>query len=378
MADRRGAFIYRDSMSRHVLREDHVFKPVRLRYTYELLEAFRAFEAENGRLVDPRKATDEEVQTFHTPDYVAAVKAFGEGRMLVDPARYNFSQCGDNPTYPGMFDAGTLAVGGSLMAADMILDGEVDAAFNPGGGLHHAAAGNTSGFCVFNDAVVAIKRMVDRGMRVAYVDIDVHHGDGVQNAFYDTDAVLTISVHESGRFIFPGTGYPNETGTGAGTGYAVNLPLAPYTDDEIYLDAFGQIVPPLVRAFEPDVLVTQLGIDTYHSDILGHLLISTQGFTKAVKTLAGLVGQPGRWLALGGGGYDVEAVARCWALAYGVMLGREWPDETPGSYRERSGVETLRDASGPRLEEGDREKIREFARRSVEEVKKEVFGYHRV
>ena len=378
MADRRGAFIYRDSMSRHVLREDHVFRPVRLRYTYELLEEFGAFEVENGRLVDPRHATDEEVQTFHTPDYVAAVKAFGEGRMLVDPARYNFSQYGDNPTYPGMFDAGTLVVGGSLMAADMILDGEVDAAFNPGGGLHHAAAGNTSGFCVFNDAVIAIKRMVDRGMKVAYVDIDVHHGDGVQTAFYDTDAVLTISVHESGRFIFPGTGYPNETGTGAGTGYAVNLPLAPYTDDEIYLDAFGQIVPPVVRAFEPDVLVTQLGIDTYHSDILGHLLISTQGFTKAVETLAALAEQPGRWLALGGGGYDVEAVARCWALAYGVMLGREWPQETPDSYRERSGVETLRDASGPKLEEGDREKIREFARRSVEEVKKEVFGYHRV
>ena len=375
MTERRGAFIYRDSMSRHVLREDHVFKPVRLRYTYELLEAYRAFEAENGRLIDPQHATDEEVQTFHTPDYVAAVKAFGDGRMLVDPSRYNFSQYGDNPTYPGMFDAGTLVVGGSLMAADMILDGEVDAAFNPGGGLHHAAAGNTSGFCVFNDAVIAIKRMVDRGMKVAYVDIDVHHGDGVQTAFYDTDAVLTISVHESGRFIFPGTGYPNETGTGSGTGYAVNLPLAPYTDDEIYHEAFGQIVPPLVRAFEPDVIVTQLGIDTYHSDILGHLLISTQGFTKAVETLAGMCD---RWLALGGGGYDVEAVARCWALAYGVMVGREWPEETPRSYKERSGVGTLRDESGPRLEEGDRAKIREFARRSVEEVKREVFGYHRV
>lgn len=375
MTDRRGAFIYRDSMSRHVLREDHVFKPVRLRYTYELLEEFGAFQVENGSLVDPRHASDEEVQTFHTPDYVAAVKAFGEGRMLVDPGRYNFSQHGDNPTYPGMFEAGTLVVGGSLMAADMILDGEVDAAFNPGGGLHHAAAGNTSGFCVFNDAVIAIKRMVERGMKVAYVDIDVHHGDGVQEAFYDTDSVLTISVHESGRFIFPGTGYPNETGTGPGTGYAVNLPLAPYTDDEIYHETFGEIVPPLVRAFEPDVIVTQLGIDTYHSDILGHLFISTQGFTKAVQILSGL---SDRWLALGGGGYDVEAVARCWALAYGVMLEREWPEETPGSYRERSGVDTLRDASGPRLEEGDRVKIREFARRSVEEVKKEVFGYHRV
>ena len=375
MAKRQGAFVYRDAMSRHVLREDHVFRPVRLRYTYELLEGVGAFEAENGRLVDPRHATDDEVQTFHTPDYAAAVKSFGQGRMLVDPGRYNFSQHGDNPTYPGMYDAATLVVGGSLLAADMIVDGEVDAAFNPGGGLHHAAAGFTSGFCVFNDAVIAIKRMVERGMKVAYVDIDVHHGDGVQNAFYDTDSVLTISVHESGRFIFPGTGYPNETGSGSGTGYAVNLPLAPYTDDEVYHEAFGEVVPPLVRAFEPDVIVTQLGIDTYHSDILGHLYITTQGFTTAVEMLSGMAE---RWLALGGGGYDVEAVARCWALAYGVMLGREWPEETPESYKERSGIGTLRDVSGPRLGEGDRAKIREFARRSVEEVKKEVFGYHRI
>ena len=375
MAKRQGAFVYRDAMSRHVLREEHVFRPVRLRYTYELLEGVGAFEAENGRLVDPRHATDDEVQTFHTPDYAAAVKSFGQGRMLVDPGRYNFSQHGDNPTYPGMYDAATLVVGGSLLAADMIVDGEVDAAFNPGGGLHHAAAGFTSGFCVFNDAVIAIKRMVERGMKVAYVDIDVHHGDGVQNAFYDTDSVLTISVHESGRFIFPGTGYPNETGSGSGTGYAVNLPLAPYTDDEVYHEAFGEVVPPLVRAFEPDVIVTQLGIDTYHSDILGHLYITTQGFTTAVEMLSGMAE---RWLALGGGGYDVEAVARCWALAYGVMLGREWPEETPESYKERSGIGTLRDVSGPRLGEGDRAKIREFARRSVEEVKKEVFGYHRI
>ncbi len=375
MGNRRCAFVYRDEMSRHVLREDHVFKPVRLRYTYELLEEYGAFEVENGALVDPRHATDEEVQTFHTPDYAAAVQSFSEGRTLVDPGRYNFSQHGDNPTYAGMYEGATLVVGGSLTAADMLLDGKVDAAFNPSGGLHHAAAGFTSGFCVFNDAVIAIKRMVDRGMKVAYVDIDVHHGDGVQNAFYDTDAVLTISVHESGRFIFPGTGHPNETGAGSGAGYAVNLPLAPYTDDEIYLDAFGQIVPPLVRAFEPDVIVTQLGVDTYHSDPLGHLFITTQAFTRAVETLSGLAE---KWLALGGGGYDVEAVARCWALAYGVMLEREWPDKTPESYRERSGVETLRDGSGPRLEEGDREKIREFARRSVEEVKKEVFKYYHV
>ena len=370
---RRGAFIYEDAMSRHVLREDHVFIPTRLRYTYELLEGYGAFQLENSRLVKPRRATDEEVLTFHTADYVAAVKGFSRGESVVDPTTYNFSDAGDNPTYPGMYEAATLVVGGSLVASDLLMDGAADVAFNASGGLHHAAPGNTSGFCVFNDAVIAIKHMVDKGLRVAYVDIDVHHGDGVQNAFYHTDSVLTISVHESGRFIFPGTGFTDELGEDVGRGYAVNLPLAPYTDDQVYLEAFRQVAPPLVRAFRPDVLVTQLGIDTYHSDPLGHLNITTQGYLGAIGELAGL---SDRWLALGGGGYNVRAVARCWALAYGLMIERDWPDEIPAEYRGQYESAPLRDVDGPRLEGRQREEARAFAQQSVEEIKLKVFPIH--
>ena len=370
---RNGAYIYEDTLSRHVLREDHVFVPSRLRYTYDLLEAYGAFQAKSSLLVKPRHATDEEVASFHKPDYVAAVKRFSRGQTLVDPTRYNFSAYGDNPTYPGMFEAATLVVGGSLVAADLLLESDVDVVFNSSGGLHHAASGNASGFCVFNDAVIAIKYLVSKGLKIAYVDIDVHHGDGVQNAFYDTDAVLTISIHESGRYIFPGTGGTDEIGSDRGKGYAVNLPLAPYTDDEVYLWALKEIVPPLISKAHPDILVTQLGIDTYHSDPLGHLNITSQGYVQAVQELGSLTS---RWLALGGGGYDVGAVARCWALAYGVMIGKDWPDDIPDESRERYGLTQLRDQQGPSLEAGQKELTWAYARKSVEELKNRVFPIH--
>ncbi len=372
---RRGAYIYEDVMSRHVLREGHPFVPSRLRYTYELLDSYGAFEPENSQLVRPRPATDDELLTFHTPDYVSAVKGFSRGDALVDPVTYNFNDHGDNPTYQGMFEAASLVVGGSLLATEMLLGDEVDVAFNSTGGLHHAAPGYASGFCVFNDAAIAIKRMVEEGLKVAYVDIDTHHGDGVQNGFYDTDAVLTISVHESGRFLFPGTGGVDETGTGDGKGYSVNLPLAPYSDDDVYLWAFGEIVPPLIESFGPDVLVTQLGIDTHYSDPLAHLNLTSAAYTEAISKLGELCP---RWLALGGGGYDVGAVAHCWTLAYGVMIEQEWPDEIPAGYSESYGMNTLRDAQGPALEEKVKETVWEFARSSVEDLKRSVFPVHRM
>ena len=370
---RRGAFVYQDSMSRHVLRDDHVFKPCRLRYTYELLHEFNAFEQPNSTLAEPRYAEDKDLYSFHTEAYVAAVKAFGEGQMLMDPNKYNFSRYGDNPIYPGMYEASVLAVGGSLVATELLLDGQVEVAFNVAGGLHHAAPGNASGFCVFNDAVLAIKQMVAKGLKIAYVDIDVHHGDGVQAAFYDTASVLTISVHESGRYIFPGTGFPDEIGIESGTGFSANLPLAPYTCDDVYVEAFSQVVPPLVNAFDPDVLVTQLGIDTYQSDPLGHLNITTKGFTEVIEQLASL---SDRWLALGGGGYDVGSVARCWSLAYGLMVERQCPDYVPEKYRDRLGTAFLRDQTSSELDRDQKAHVRDFALKSIEEVKQAVFPFH--
>ncbi len=371
----RAAFIYSPELTTHVLREDHPLRPVRLRYTYELLEAYGAFNGHASRLVAPRAARKEEVLTFHTREYVEATEKFSRGEALHEAPRYNFSQWGDNPVFPGIFEASMLSTGASVVAAELVASGQVDRAFNAAGGLHHAFSDHASGFCVFNDPVIAINHLLGRGLKVAYVDIDAHHGDGVQAAFYDTDRVLTISLHESGMFLFPGSGYVHEMGEGKGRGYSVNVPLYPYTTDDTYLWAFREVVPPLLQAFRPDVLVTQLGIDSHCNDPLTHLCLTSYGYVEAIKEFDRL-GLP--WVALGGGGYDMSAVARCWTLAYGVLAGKEWPDEIPDAYQQRYGLKELRDKGTPPLRESVLQEARAFAERMVEEVKKTIFPIHRL
>ncbi len=370
---RQVAFIYDDALSRHQLRSDHPMRPVRLQYTYELLQDYGAFDLAASAMTPPRAATVEELRWLHGAEYIAAVRSFSLGLSGYDPQRYNFSAAGDNPTYPGMYDAAALSTGASLAAAELVADGQVDAAFSISGGLHHAAANHASGFCVFNDPALAIHYLLGRGLRVAYVDIDAHHGDGVQEAFFSDDRVLTISVHESGQYLFPGTGFVREVGAGGGAGYSVNLPLYPYTGDEVYLEAFHAVVPPLLQAFAPDILVTQLGIDSYHTDPLTHLQITTRGFVETVSTFSQM-GIP--WLALGGGGYDVMAVARAWTLAYGVMLGAEWPDAIPESFTRKYGVTTLRDSEAPEVSQHVVREGRRYAEERVEEVREMVFPVH--
>ena len=372
---RRAAFVYDEAMSRHQLRSDHPMRPVRLRYTYELLESFGAFDQNDSLLVPPRPATETELMTLHSREYIAAVRSFGLGLSSFDPGRFNFNLQGDNPYYRGMYEAACLSTGASLVAAELVADREVDVAFNISGGLHHAAATHASGFCVFNDPAVAINYLLGRGMRVAYVDIDAHHGDGVQEAFYEDDRVLTVSIHESGRYLFPGTGFVSEMGSGVGVGYSINLPLYPYTDDETYLEVFRDAVLPILKAFSPDVLVSQLGIDTYHSDPLTHLQVTTSGFVEAVRELANL-GVP--WLALGGGGYDLGAVARSWALAYGVMLDVEWPDELPGAFVALHGTERLRDIQIPQVPADIQRDSRIFAVETVASIKEQLFPLHSI
>ena len=371
---RRAAFVYHDALSRHVLRADHPLKAIRLRHTYELLEAYNAFDFDNSALVEPRPATRAEVRSFHEQEYIEAVKSFSRGETTFDPAEFNMSSAGDNPIYEGMYEAAALSTGASLEAAEIVGDMRGDVAFNISGGLHHAASGNASGFCVFNDPVIAINHLLRRGFRVVYVDIDAHHGDGVQNAFYDTDKVMTISLHESGEFLFPGTGNVDETGTGAGRGCSVNLPLYPYTGDDTYIWAFREVVPSLVEAFKPDVLFTQLGIDSYCDDPLAHLLLTTEGFSEAVREF-GRWGLP--WVATGGGGYDLGAVARCWTLAYGIMAGRDWPDEIPVGYQEKYGISQLRDTQvSVAVPENMSREARTFAEQSVKAVKQLIFPVH--
>ena len=371
--NRRVAFVYEDAVSQHTLRGDHPMQPVRLRHTYELLQAYGAFDGDASLLMPPRPATEEELRWLHSPEYISAVRSFSQGLSGHDPGQFNFTAQGDNPIYPGIYDASALSTGASLVAAEMVASHRVDAAFNISGGLHHAAQGHASGFCVFNDPALAIKYFLELGLRVAYVDIDAHHGDGVQNFFYDDDRVLTISIHESGQFLFPGTGHVAEVGSGKGIGYSVNLPLYPYTDDDIFLEIFREVAPPLLRAFAPDVLVTQLGIDSYHTDPLTHLQVTTRGFVEAVRELSRLEVP---WLALGGGGYDLGAVARSWSLAYGVMLDVEWPDRIPDICVQAVGARQLRDTVRPKIPQDVRAQARRFAEETVAAIKQQVFPVH--
>ena len=326
----------------------HPLKPERLRRTYELLEAYNAFEKHDSLLAEPRPATVEEICLFHTAKYVEVVQQLSAGENLPDYRHYGFGP-GDNPIFPHMWETESLKVGAAIVAAEMLLSGDVSTAFSFGGGLHHADPERASGFCVFNDVAVAIHYLLRQGLRVTYIDIDAHHGDGVQRAFYETDQVLTISLHESGRYLFPGTGFVDEQGVGIGEGFCVNVPLPPYTADELFLRVFEKIVIPMVERYHPDIIVTQLGIDTHYLDPLTHLCLTTQGYVAVIERMKGLAPL---WLALGGGGYDTSVVPRAWTLAYGVMSGQEFPDELPPAYVEKYGPGTLRDQRGLELDPG--------------------------
>lgn len=366
VAGRRVVFLSSPTVWQRGHGPQHPLKPERLQRTHELLQETGALDWPNVRVVPPRPATHEELTLFHTGEYVDAVRALSAGERDVPTARYNFGP-GDNPVFPGMYDSEGLKVGSAVQAAELLARGDGDVAFSYSGGLHHGGPDFASGFCVFNDAAVAIHWLLQQDMRVAYVDVDVHHGDGVQNAFYDDDRVLTISLHQDGRTLFPGTGFIHETGHGPGAGYSVNVPLPPHTTGDAYLWAFRQVVPPLLARFQPDLLVTQLGVDTHFKDPLARLALTTRSHQDLFTALDDLVVQaepPLPWLALGGGGYDIGVVPRSWALAFAVMAGRSLPGDLPPAYRQRYGGRLLHDEDVPSwLEEGQ-----SYVRQKAEDV----------
>ncbi len=370
--EKRAAYVYDDRLSRHVLSEHHPMRPVRLKYTHALLQAYGAFEDPGALVVEPRPAARDELLTFHTEFYLEMVERLSAGEEVRGAELFGFSQAGDNPIYEDMYEAALLSTGASVQAAELIADGVVSRAFAPAGGLHHAASGNASGFCIFNDPVVAINALRKRGLRVCYVDIDAHHGDGVQNAFYRDADVMTISVHEGPRWLFPGTGDVNEIGEGNGKGFSVNLPLFPYTPDNVYVAAFDEAVVPLIESFKPDVLATQVGADAYVHDPLTHLALTTRGYEALVERL-GALGYP--WLAFGGGGYDLDAVPRLWTLAYGIMLGRTWPDVLPAAAEAFLDSATLRDVV-PDVEHDVLNQTTAWAHQRVDEIKRLIFPLH--
>lgn len=344
---------------------DHPLRPERLRDTWEMLHAYSAFEGANTQIVPPRLPTFEELATVHTEPYLNAVRRLSCGDLTVRGAKFGFGT-GDNPVFSGMWESEGLKVGAALVGAELLLNGEVDVAFSFTGGLHHAGRNFASGFCVFCDGAAAIHKMLAAGWRVAYIDIDAHHGDGVQSAFYEDDRVLTISFHESGRYLFPGTGFVRELGRGKGEGFCANVPLPPYTDDEVFLWAFEQVVPPLVERFQPDVVVAQLGVDAHWRDPLTHLLLTTHGLEALFKGINQL-GRP--WLAVGGGGYDRWVVPRAWTLAWGVMSGQSFDNKLPTDVADGHDPPLLHDESTVRLPIKEREEIVTATAATVKELK---------
>jgi acetoin utilization protein AcuC len=316
-------FVWDERVARHVYREDHPLRPVRLVGVRDTLDRLGAFARPGARVLAPREATRAEIERIHAPDYVEAVMRASADPDL-DSSEWGLSAWGDTPPFAGMHEVSLLTTGGTLCAMEEVLAGRTRVSVNFSGGLHHAMRRRASGFCIYNDPAIVCGVLADRGMKVAYVDIDAHHGDGVQAAFYDTDQVLTISLHESGRYLFPGTGFADERGRGRGAGYSINVALPPFTDDPAYARAFDVVIPPLVARFRPDVLVTQQGIDPHFTDPLTHLRLSTHVRERIVRWFAAT---PYPWVAMGGGGYDLDAVRRTWSMEYLIMLGAPVPGE---------------------------------------------------
>lgn len=360
----RAAFICHESLWERGHPPGHPLRAERLRATWEMLRAYHAFDAPNVRVLTPRLPSDDELATFHTREYIDAVRRLSRGEGGLNAARYNFGP-GDNPVFAGMFESEALKVGAALVGAELLRDGEVDVAFSFAGGLHHAGPDHASGFCVFGDGAIAIHRFLARGWRVAYIDIDAHHGDGVQYAFYDDPRVLTISFHESGRFLFPGTGFTHELGEGAGRGYSINVPLFPYSDDDVFVWAFDQVVPPLLERFKPEVIVAQLGVDAHWRDPLTHLAMTTHGFEALCRRIHDL--SP-RWLAVGGGGYDLSVVPRAWTLAWGVMSGQTFANELPAAVAANYDPPLLHDNAPAPLSPEQRQQARAAAEEVVADL----------
>lgn len=328
--------VYSSECRRYDFGGGHPLNSTRLELATDLMRELGLLD--RCGVVPPRLASEEELGWVHSPEYIAAVRALSERPDHPLLSRlYGFGP-GDNPPFAGMHEAAATIVGGALVAAEGIARGAYPRAFHISGGLHHAQRAQASGFCVYNDAAVACEFFRRRGWRVLYVDADAHHGDGTQALFYDTDQVLTVSLHESGRYLFPGTGHPEELGEGQGYGYSVNVPLLPLTDDASWVECFECVVPAVARAFRPDVIVSQHGCDTHHRDPLtdlGCTVYTAEYFARRMHELSHeLCG--GRWLAMGGGGYDIWAtVPRAWALVYGVVSHQEVPEEVPEPWRRR-------------------------------------------
>ena len=296
----------------------HPLRPLRVKLTYELIRSKGILQQGPVEVLNARLASRDEILLFHEDNYVRLVEQYSKkGSGLLD--------MGDTPAFKGCYEATSLVVGASIVAADAVMSGRLSHAFNPSGGLHHAHPERASGFCIFNDPAVVIAHLKSRYSvkRIVYLDIDAHHGDGVMYGYYDDAGVLDIDFHESGRFLFPGTGFPDEIGNGAARGTKLNIPLPPSTGDEAYLKAFRQVVSDAIKKFRPEIILVQCGADGHLEDRLAHLRLTTKVYADVVSEMHDLAHElcNGKMLLFGGGGYTLANVPRVWTVAFSTLAG---------------------------------------------------------
>ena len=304
----------------------HPLRPVRVKLTYDLIQSKQLIDNDLTELVRARSASRDEILLFHEDDYLRLVEQLSKkGSGLLD--------AGDTPAFKGCYEATSLVVGASIVGADMVMNGTLTHSFNPSGGLHHAHPERASGFCIFNDPAIVITYLKSKYniKRLLYLDIDAHHGDGVMYGYYDDPGVLDIDFHESGQFLFPGTGFTDETGKGEARGLKINIPLPPGTGDQAYLEAFREVVPRTVRDFRPEIILLQCGADGHLDDKLAHLRLTTVTYSEVIRQMHQLAHElcGGRLLLFGGGGYTLGNVPRVWTVAFQTLATKTTDDHIP-------------------------------------------------
>ena len=370
MSDRIALVTVDDLAKAYDFGPSHPLRPERVLLTYDNIRSLGLTDRPGVDEVAYRPATVEQVEAVHDPAFVGVVRGIDGGEIEPGIGLGYGLGTPDDPIFSGMHSASLAVCGASVTASEVVADGRYDRSFNPAGGLHHARRAEASGFCIYNDPAVAIARVLELHpeWRVMYVDVDVHHGDGVQWIFYDEPRVLTVSLHQSGRYLYPGTGFEDELGDGPARGTSINVPLLPFTGNDDYLWALEEVLTRGAREFRPDLIVTQLGADTHHGDPLANLGLTMAAYPRMARILDDVAVElcHNRWVATGGGGYQAETVVpKVWTIHFAQMCGapeaipEEWlldrdPSEVSRPYRDeiRRSVEQVLSDALPLIAEG--------------------------
>ena len=375
---KQAVFIYSTEFEKHLYPPEHPFNTVRAKRVRDIVSSMGLLSGSSGSEVAPEPAERVVLKKFHSARYLHALKSSARGRWSPEALEMGIGSP-DCPIFKGLYEYAVLAAGGTLTAAKMILSGETELAFNPSGGYHHAGPELAAGFCYINDVALACIMLAEQAKRVLYLDVDVHHGDGVANAFYDRSDVLTISLHQNPKTLFPGTGFEHETGTGKGEGYCVNVPVPVGTYDQAYMMAFEAIALPLITAYNPDVIVFELGADALAGDPLANLNLTNNVYAEIINHLMSF-NKP--ILATGGGGYNVDNTVRAWALAWSIFCGA---DQGEDIHHAVGGVllESTEWQGGLRdrelaVTDSQRETVIPALEATIEKIKSNIFPIHEI